>query len=231
MRESSPPRCKAHGDHAYAPRPRRHQSLLLRHCTRWLTCSTTLCMPYRYIIQRGLVAKLGRVLGQGRFFGEVRRSAMDTQPALALALAMTLTHAHHTLLWVQDVILRNSRRKYFVRVLTYLDVYALSREDLDAILDVQSSQHLNLLLLALWAAHTHVCCPCPHHLTSAQTGDFDATRRTIRRAAIRLALQREMVRIKEQLRMHQYGASHFPSPCTWEPPPAHSPLSLRCNTG
>ena len=59
-----------------------------------------------YIIQRGLVARLGRVLGAGRFFGE-------------------------------DVILHNSRRNYFVRVLTYLDVYSLSKEDLDDILTVR----------------------------------------------------------------------------------------------
>lgn len=57
-----------------------------------------------YIIQRGLVARLGRVLGAGRFFGE-------------------------------DVILHNSRRNYFVRVLTYLDVYSLSKTDLEDILD------------------------------------------------------------------------------------------------
>lgn len=61
-----------------------------------------------YIIQRGLVARLGRVLGAGRFFGE-------------------------------DVILHNSRRNYFVRVLTYLDVYSLSKEDLDDILTVSSA--------------------------------------------------------------------------------------------
>lgn len=60
-----------------------------------------------YIIQRGLVARLGRVLGAGRFFGE-------------------------------DVILHNSRRNYFVRVLTYLDVYSLSKEDLDDILSVRA---------------------------------------------------------------------------------------------
>mmetsp|Transcript_47020 Transcript_47020/g.112706 ORF Transcript_47020/g.112706 Transcript_47020/m.112706 type:complete len:721 (+) Transcript_47020:374-2536(+) len=57
-----------------------------------------------YIIQRGLVARLGRVLGAGRFFGE-------------------------------DVILHNSRRNYFVRVLTYLDVYSLSKTDLEDILE------------------------------------------------------------------------------------------------
>lgn len=75
-----------------------------------------------YIIQRGLVARMGRVLGAGRFVGE-------------------------------DVILHNSRRKYFVRVLTYLDVYALSKEALEEILDVSAAA-------AAAAAAVHPVCLC-----------------------------------------------------------------------
>ena len=44
----------------------------------------------------------------------------------------------------QDVILHNSRRKYFVRVLTYLDVYALSKDSLEEILEVRRVRSCNL---------------------------------------------------------------------------------------
>lgn len=57
-----------------------------------------------YIVQRGLVARQGKVMGAGRFFGE-------------------------------DVIVHGSRRAYSVRVLTYVDVMALARDDLETVLD------------------------------------------------------------------------------------------------
>lgn len=55
-----------------------------------------------------------------------------------------------------------------MRVLTYLDVYALSKEALEQILE---------------------------------EGDFPSTYKTIRRAAIRLALTRELCRISDQVRL------------------------------
>ena len=84
-----------------------------------------------YIIERGLLARLGRVLGRGCTCGE-------------------------------DMILSASRRQYSARALTYIVCQALYRKDLFDILD---------------------------------TGEFPNTRRTIRRAAVRLAFLREIIKL------------------------------------
>eukprot|EP01029_Cantina_marsupialis_P032359 TRINITY_DN97_c0_g3_i6.p1 TRINITY_DN97_c0_g3~~TRINITY_DN97_c0_g3_i6.p1 ORF type:complete len:869 (+),score=219.48 TRINITY_DN97_c0_g3_i6:225-2831(+) len=57
-----------------------------------------------YIVQRGLVAQLGKVLGTGKFFGE-------------------------------DMILHGAKRHYQVTALTFVDLYRLTKKDMEEVLD------------------------------------------------------------------------------------------------
>lgn len=96
-----------------------------------------------FTVQRGLVARLGRVLGRGKAVGE-------------------------------DMILRNARRHYSVRALTYVIAYSLSKHSLAEILT---------------------------------RGDFPETKKHIRKAAIKLALRRELVRIAASPLLSRIGAT------------------------
>ena len=83
-----------------------------------------------FIIQRGLIARLGRILGGGKFVGE-------------------------------DIILDSSRRHYSAVSVTYVDCYILSKGSLRKILD---------------------------------TGKFPILKKQIRKAAIKLAFMREVIK-------------------------------------
>ena len=83
-----------------------------------------------FIIQRGLIARLGRILGGGRFIGE-------------------------------DIILNSSRRHYSAVSVTYVDCYMLSKKSLKNILG---------------------------------TGKFPTLKKQIRKAAIKLAFMRELIK-------------------------------------